>query len=224
MALWYSVYDTVLVFNGAKLKWSKISYTPALLGIVEDFILKAVLTEGVNTLKIEFSTDRYLTVGHNARCMDFEVNGKMVEGKSMPQLIFGGSNGNTNMADWEEKFISYRTNPVEPSLEQIIYMLAGELEIELKDAAKRAVYKQVRFTFHFGLIFVLDKMSTLAYYLRLPVAIILLSFITWSSVRTAKVSTLPPYKAVICSWSFLPKCMQVVECNFFLHCAMRDTG
>ncbi|RLM69324.1 DNA topoisomerase 2-like isoform X2 [Panicum miliaceum] len=139
-----SIYDdTMLVFDGAKLKWSKVSYTPALVGIVEDFILKAVLAEGVDTLKIEFSTDDgYLTVGHNGRCMDFEVNGEM-EGKSMPQLIFGGSNGNTNMADWEEKFKSYRVNPAEPSLEQIIHMLSGELEIELKDAAKRAVYKQV---------------------------------------------------------------------------------
>jgi hypothetical protein len=35
-------------------------------------------------------------------------------------------------------------------------MLSGELEIELKDAAKRAVYKQVRCTFHFGLIFDLE--------------------------------------------------------------------
>ena len=74
----------MLVFNGAKLKWSKVLYTPALLGIVEDFILKVVLSEGVDTHKIEFSTDRYLTVGHNGRCMDFEVNGRMVEGNSMP--------------------------------------------------------------------------------------------------------------------------------------------
>jgi hypothetical protein len=28
-----------------------------------NFILKVVLTEGVDTLKIEFSTDRYLTAG-----------------------------------------------------------------------------------------------------------------------------------------------------------------
>ena len=66
------------------MKWSKVSYTPALLWIVDDFILKVVLSKGVDTHKIEFSTDRYLTVGHNGRCMDFEVNGRMVEGNSMP--------------------------------------------------------------------------------------------------------------------------------------------
>ncbi|TVU44644.1 hypothetical protein EJB05_04090 [Eragrostis curvula] len=140
----YSADDTMLVFDGAKLNWSKVSYTPAIIRIVEDFILRAVLTEGVDTLKIEFGTDRYLTVGHNGRCMDFDVNGKMVEGESTPpELIFRGSNGKMSMEDWEKKLKSYRVNPEEPSLEQIIYMLSCELEIELKDAAKQAVYKQV---------------------------------------------------------------------------------